>query len=143
MTPVLHRTRLGVSFTAARRVATTRRRDTGGPDRWLSRTRLPPGFAVHAGAVSSPREFVVVVPLEVVLEKESGAVTAFAGEAVIEMGPDGCAFLTIGGAVPPAVGGSGLDEGLALLAVEDAFSQAVVLLEREARSLDALIGVPI
>lgn len=143
MIPVFHRTRLGVSFTAARRVATTRRRDTGGPDRWLSRTPVPPGFTVRAGAAASPRDFVVVVPLEVVVEKESGAVTAFAGEAVIEMGSDGCAFLTVGGAVPAGVRGAGLDEGLALLAVEDVFSQAVVLLEREARSLDALIGVPI
>lgn len=142
-TPVLHRTRLGVSYTAARLVATTSRRDRGGPDRWLSRTRLPPGFTVRAGAVSSSRELAVVVPFEIVLDRDSGAVTVFSGEAVIEMGSDGCAFLSLDGAVPAEVRGSGLDEGLALLAVEDAFSQAAVLLEREARSFDALIGVPV
>jgi len=144
VTEVRHHARLGVSYTAARRVATTRRRDTGGPGRWLTGTRLPPGLSARVGATVATGPATLALPLELVLDRSAGeGVSVFSGEALIEMGADGCALLSVVGALPAGVGAAGLDEGLVLLAVADVFSEAAGLLEREARSIDALFGVPV
>lgn len=129
---------LGVSFGAAHRVATKARTEC--PGRWLADARLPPGFTVRLGVVSSPETWLLTAPVEVVLDRPGGPVRVFVGEVVIAVGRGGCASVALGGSIDLA---TDADEGLVGLALDDAFSEAVVRLERQARAVDALIGVPV